>query len=89
MVMKRLLRLCTKNLEILNSDSFFFPLGFDDYLKKLTPEKNERNFWFRDYWEDLFDCDVDQSSYELRNSRQQNRLLPYRPRRKLCDPQKR
>ena len=69
---------------------FCFFSGFDDYLKKLTPEKNERNFWFRDYWEDLFDCDVDQSSYELRNSRQQqNRLLPYRPKRKLCDPQKR
>lgn len=46
----------------------FHPLGFDDYLKKLTPEKNERNFWFRDYWEDVFNCDVDQRSYEMRRS---------------------
>ena len=69
-----------------NSNSFFllFFSGFDDYLKKLTPEKNERNFWFRDYWEDLFDCYIDQSSYELRE--RQNRKPE---KRNLCDPQKR
>jgi hypothetical protein len=25
----------------------------------LTPEDNERNHWFREYWEDLFECDID------------------------------
>lgn len=59
-------------------------LGFDDYLKKLTPEKNERNFWFRDYWEDLFDCDVDQRSYEIRMGSHENQF-PVR-RRKFCNP---
>lgn len=61
--------------------------GFDEYMKSLTPEDNERNLWFRDYWEDLFDCDVDLP---------QDRRGTYRPmkgrpswQRKLCDPSKR
>jgi hypothetical protein len=28
-------------------------------MNTLTPEDNERNHWFRDYWEDLFECDID------------------------------
>ena len=54
-------------------------IEFDDYLRRLTPEKNERNLWFRDYWEDLFDCYVDQRSYAYRDSN-------LRKRRKLCNP---
>ena len=35
---------------------------FDEYMNTLTPEDNERNHWFRDYWEDLFECDIDHRS---------------------------
>ena len=52
--------------------------GFDDYLRRLTPEQNERNLWFRDYWEDIFDCNVDQRSYY--------RETKGHKRRKLCNP---
>ena len=52
--------------------------GFDDYLRRLTPEQNERNLWFRDYWEDIFDCNVDQRSYY--------REAKGHKRRKLCNP---
>ena len=62
----------------------FLLSGFDDYLKKLTPEQNERNFWFRDYWEDLFDCDVDQRSYEIRSG--SHEIRSPRQQRKLCNP---
>ena len=58
----------------------FWSIGFEDYLRRLTPEKNERNLWFRDYWQDLFDCDVDQRSYTYRESSYKRR------RRKLCNP---
>ncbi len=32
--------------------------GFDDHMNKLTPSNNKRNPWFRDYWEDMFNCNV-------------------------------
>lgn len=37
--------------------SCFFT-GFDDYVRTLTPERNVRNFWFKDYWQDMFNCNV-------------------------------
>ena len=67
-------------------------IGFDDYLKKLTPEDNERNLWFRDYWEDTFECDVDEDRMEERKNRGFFTGLfdldsrKRRERRKLCDP---
>ncbi|XP_056645279.1 metabotropic glutamate receptor isoform X2 [Diorhabda sublineata] len=30
--------------------------GFDKYMMSLTPEKNSRNPWFEQYWEDTFGC---------------------------------
>lgn len=27
-------------------------------MNSLTPFNNHRNFWFRDYWQDMFDCHV-------------------------------
>ena len=79
-----------KALNLFEFSLLLFWIGFDDYLKRLTPEKNERNFWFRDYWEDLFDCDVDQQSYETR--RQVNNFQPFednQARRKFCNPKQR
>ena len=67
-----------------NSHNDFISTGFDDYLMKLTPEQNERNFWFRDYWEDIFDCDVDQRSYEMRSG--SHEIRSPRQQRKLCNP---
>lgn len=32
---------------------------YDAYMKNLTVENNERNPWFREYWEDMFQCSVD------------------------------
>ncbi len=32
--------------------------GFDDYMNRLTPRANKRNFWFRDYWQEIFNCRV-------------------------------
>lgn len=29
---------------------------FDEYMMSLTPETNDRNPWFEQYWEDTFDC---------------------------------
>ncbi|KAL3230342.1 hypothetical protein MRX96_023396 [Rhipicephalus microplus] len=31
---------------------------YDVYMKNLTLENNERNPWFREYWEDVFKCSV-------------------------------
>lgn len=64
--------------------------GFDDYMNILTPEDNERNFWFRDYWEDVFDCYVEQSSSG--SNRNRRRSIPWYDHRRgreitnLCDP---
>lgn len=30
--------------------------GFDDYMASLTPDKNRRNPWFAEYWEEVFGC---------------------------------
>lgn len=30
--------------------------GFDEYMMSLTPERNVRNPWFEQYWEDTFGC---------------------------------
>ncbi|RWS30089.1 metabotropic glutamate receptor-like protein [Leptotrombidium deliense] len=32
--------------------------AFDDYMKNLTPLENKRNPWFKEYWEDTFECTV-------------------------------
>jgi hypothetical protein len=72
---------------IYNFDLHF--LAFDEYMKKLTPENNARNFWFQDYWEDLFDCNVEQNSYNLKQRWQINperHVESSRQRRKLCNP---
>ena len=63
--------------------------GFDEYMKSLTPEDNERNLWFRDYWEDMFDCAVDLPQ-DRRDTYRQT-MHGGRPswQRKLCDPSKR
>ncbi|XP_037942460.1 metabotropic glutamate receptor-like [Teleopsis dalmanni] len=29
---------------------------FDNYMHKLTPYTNQRNPWFREYWEEIFNC---------------------------------
>ena len=36
----------------------FLILGFDDYMNRLDPAKRKHNGWFRDYWQDMFDCNV-------------------------------
>ncbi|XP_064488692.1 metabotropic glutamate receptor-like [Ornithodoros turicata] len=38
-------------------ESRFIP-DFDDYMKNLTVEANKRNPWFKEYWEDVFQCTV-------------------------------
>lgn len=30
--------------------------GFDHYMMTLTPESNQRNPWFDEYWQDTFGC---------------------------------
>lgn len=30
--------------------------GFDEYMKGLTPQTNQRNPWFEEYWESVFAC---------------------------------
>ncbi|KAG8197942.1 hypothetical protein JTE90_020318 [Oedothorax gibbosus] len=30
--------------------------GFDEYMKSLTPQTNQRNPWFDEYWESVFAC---------------------------------
>jgi len=32
--------------------------GFEEYFLGLTPENNQRNPWFTEYWEDYFQCRV-------------------------------
>ncbi|CAF4439567.1 unnamed protein product, partial [Adineta steineri] len=29
---------------------------FDDYFTNLTPSKNTRNPWFKEYWEETYKC---------------------------------
>ncbi len=81
----------------------FIFLEFDEYMNTLTPEDNERNHWFRDYWEDLFECDIDHrsgpgsGSNEIRKRRQDEddpaggddieKPRSRQRRRKLCNPQ--
>ena len=66
-------------------------------MNTLTPEDNERNHWFRDYWEDLFECDIDHrpGANEIRTrTRRHDEDDPTageprsrQRRRKLCNPQ--
>ena len=35
---------------------------FDDYMKSLSPATNHRNPWFKEYWEQLFSCQLADSS---------------------------
>ncbi|KAH6946611.1 hypothetical protein HPB50_014202 [Hyalomma asiaticum] len=39
-------------------DSMVIP-EYDSYMKNLTVDNNKRNPWFREYWEDVFQCSVD------------------------------
>ncbi len=34
--------------------------GFSEYFKRLTPKLNKRNPWFIEFWEDEFNCTIDQ-----------------------------
>ena len=36
--------------------------GFEEYFLNLTPENNQRNPWFVEYWEDYFQCRYPNSS---------------------------
>ena len=36
--------------------------AFDRYMASLTPFNNVRNPWFREYWETLFRCQLDQAA---------------------------
>lgn len=35
--------------------------GFDQYMKALTPWQNGRNPWFSEYWQEWFDCQLQQN----------------------------
>lgn len=35
--------------------------GFDHYMKALTPWQNGRNPWFSEYWQEWFDCQLQQN----------------------------
>ncbi|XP_043243167.1 metabotropic glutamate receptor-like [Amphibalanus amphitrite] len=35
---------------------------FDNYMASLTPFNNRRNPWFKEYWETLFQCELDVSA---------------------------
>ena len=39
--------------------------GFDEYMQSLNPYKNERNPWFREFWEKSFGCKVSQPGKEI------------------------
>jgi hypothetical protein len=52
---------------------------FDEYMNTLTPEDNERNHWFRDYWEDLFECDIDHRSGSNEILNRKRRSIPKHP----------
>lgn len=47
-------------------ESRFIP-DFDEYMKNLTVENNKRNPWFKEYWEDVFQCSV-RDEGDTRNS---------------------
>ena len=36
-------------------------LEFDDYFQNLIPSKNTRNPWFREYWEETYQCKFPQT----------------------------
>lgn len=38
--------------------------GFDEYFKRLRPHNNNRNVWFKEFWEEHFSCDVDSNDTE-------------------------
>lgn len=38
------------------SSSFSSALEFDEYFNNLIPSKNTRNPWFREYWEETYQC---------------------------------
>ena len=35
---------------------------FDDYFTALNPSNNLRNVWFNEYWEERFQCHVEEQS---------------------------
>lgn len=41
---------------------------FNEYMMNLTPATNKRNPWFREYWEKLFQCKVDDESHRGYNN---------------------
>lgn len=47
-------------------ESRFIP-DFDEYMKNLTVETNRRNPWFKEFWEDVFQCSV-RDDGDVRNS---------------------
>ncbi|XP_040579714.2 LOW QUALITY PROTEIN: metabotropic glutamate receptor-like [Lepeophtheirus salmonis] len=62
--------------------------GFDEYMNTLTPKTNIRNLWFKDYWEDMFNCRVKMDGIKRKHRRsgwvpKHKRNLP------ICDPKQR
>lgn len=41
---------------------------FNEYMMNLTPRTNKRNPWFREYWEKLFQCKVEDDSHRGYNN---------------------
>lgn len=46
---------------------------FDEYMRLRTPENNQRNPWFEEYWEDFFQCSLHDNDRYVHN---QSRLPP-------------
>lgn len=46
---------------------------FTEYFKKLTPKENKRNPWFSEFWEDEFNCTIDQEVVYSNRPRLMNR----------------
>ena len=36
--------------------------GFDSYFRDLTPNNNKRNSWFKEFWEEEFECSYEHDS---------------------------
>jgi hypothetical protein len=49
--------------------------GFSEYFKQLRPQTNKRNPWFTEFWEDEFNCTIDQEVVYSNRPRLQNRPL--------------
>lgn len=53
------------------SPKFYRVQEFNDYFENLKPKLNKRNPWFREFWEEQFNCTLARSATAVRLSKRQ------------------